>query len=98
MQYLEHSGIYDILVHHQITAYFRYVDDILIIYINNKTDIIKTIEAFNQLQPSLKFTMELENKNKGQKTNIWYIQEDHCNWYISSQQILPSQWTQTSLH
>jgi hypothetical protein len=28
MQYLEHNGIYDILIQHKITAYFRYVDEI----------------------------------------------------------------------
>jgi hypothetical protein len=64
MQYLEHNGIYDILIHHKIIAYFRYADDILIIYNNNKTDINKTIDEFNQLQPLLKYTMELQNKNK----------------------------------
>jgi hypothetical protein len=51
MQYLKHNGIYDILILHKIIAYFRYVDDILITYNNNKRDINKTIDKFNQLQP-----------------------------------------------
>jgi hypothetical protein len=50
MQYLEHSGIYDIIMHHKITGYFMYADNILIIYNNNnnnnnnKADINKTID------------------------------------------------------
>jgi hypothetical protein len=46
MQYLEHSGIYDIIMHHKITGYFMYADNILIIYKNNnnKADINKTID------------------------------------------------------
>jgi hypothetical protein len=62
MQYLEYNRIYEILIDHEIGAYFRYVDDILIIYNSNKTDINKTIDEFNNLQPSLRFTLGLENK------------------------------------
>jgi hypothetical protein len=36
MQYMEHTQIYPILVKQQIVAYFRYVDDILIIYDEKK--------------------------------------------------------------
>jgi hypothetical protein len=74
VQYLEHSGIYNILIHHQIVAYFKYVDDVLITY-NNKTDINKTIQAFSQLQPSPKFTIELDNKNKFNFLDIMIIKE-----------------------
>jgi hypothetical protein len=62
MQYLEHNHIYEILIDHKIIAYIRYVDDIIIIYNNNKKDIHKTGEEFNKIQSSLRFTMELKTK------------------------------------
>jgi hypothetical protein len=36
IQYIEHKKLYPILKKHQICGYFRYVDDILIIYIQSK--------------------------------------------------------------
>jgi len=32
LQYLENTEIFDILLKHHIIGYFRYVDDILIVY------------------------------------------------------------------
>jgi hypothetical protein len=46
------------LLQHQIYDYFRYVDDILIIY---NTDIYKKLKQFNQIHTNLIFTMEQEN-------------------------------------
>jgi hypothetical protein len=37
LQSLEHNSIFKILMEQKIVAYFRYVDDILIIYDKNKT-------------------------------------------------------------
>jgi hypothetical protein len=42
MQYLEHNYIYDILIHHKIITYFRYVDDILIMYNSKQIDVNET--------------------------------------------------------
>jgi hypothetical protein len=39
LQNLEHNSICDILVEQKIVAYFRYVDDILIVYDKHKTNI-----------------------------------------------------------
>jgi hypothetical protein len=39
LQHLENSKIYDILLNFNIMGYFRYVDDLLIIYNERKTDI-----------------------------------------------------------
>jgi hypothetical protein len=41
--------------------YFSYVDDILITYDIRKTNINDTINEFNKLQPTIKFTIEKEN-------------------------------------
>jgi hypothetical protein len=43
-----------------MVAYFRYVDDILMIYDQRKTNIEHTHDEFNKLQPSIKFTIEKE--------------------------------------
>jgi hypothetical protein len=55
---MEHTQIYPILIEQQIIAYFRYVDDILIIYDQNKTNIDHTLNEFNKLQQTIKFTIE----------------------------------------
>ena len=60
IQYMEHTQIYPILIKHQIIAYFRYVDDILIIYDQNKTNIDHTLNEFNRVQTNINFTMEKE--------------------------------------
>jgi hypothetical protein len=60
IQNMEHTQIFQILKAQKIIAYFRYVDDILIIYDNNNTDINQTLNDFNNLQPTIKFTIEKE--------------------------------------
>jgi hypothetical protein len=64
MQHLEHTSIADILNKHQIMDYYRYVDDILIVYNKQKTNIINMLEDFNAIHPKLKFTMEQETQNR----------------------------------
>jgi hypothetical protein len=61
LQNLEHKRICKILV---VVAYFRYVDDILIVYDNQETDITHMLSLFNNLHPNLTFTMELEEDMK----------------------------------
>jgi hypothetical protein len=39
IQYLEHTIIHKILIKHQIIDYYRYVDNILIIYNSERTNI-----------------------------------------------------------
>jgi hypothetical protein len=56
--FLEHDRIYKILIELNIKAYFRYVDDILIVYDSLETDMLS---LFNKLHPNLTFTMELED-------------------------------------
>jgi hypothetical protein len=63
IQHIEHTQIYPILVQQQIIAYYRYVDDILIIYDQNETNIEHTLNEFNKLQQTIKFTIEKNNKN-----------------------------------
>jgi hypothetical protein len=60
LQNLEHNSIFKIMMEQKIVAYFRYVDDILIVYDKDKTNISHMLDLFNNLHPKLKFTMELE--------------------------------------
>jgi hypothetical protein len=64
LQYLESTQIIDVLINNSILGYFRYVDDILIIYDNDITDIDKVHDEFNNLAPTIKFSIEKEHNNK----------------------------------
>ena len=60
LQHQENSKIYDLLRNHNVVGYFRYVDDILIIYNESTTNIENLFHCFNSLNPNLKFTLEKE--------------------------------------
>jgi len=60
IQHLEHTKITDIIVQQNIIGYFRYVDDILVVYDQSVTDIHKVHKALNNLAPTIKFTLENE--------------------------------------
>jgi hypothetical protein len=60
LQHLETTNIYNTLLEHNIVGYFRYVDDILIIYNHNKTNIEELLKCFNTLDPKLEFAIEKE--------------------------------------
>ena len=63
LQYLENTALSDILIQHNVLGYFRYVDDILIIYKEDHTDIHHVLNLFNNASPTLSFTIEKENNN-----------------------------------
>jgi hypothetical protein len=62
IQHMEHEQIYPILKTQEIIAYYRYIDDI--IFDQNKTNIEQTLREFNNIQPSIKFTIEKEQYEK----------------------------------
>jgi hypothetical protein len=64
LQHIENTATFDILVHNNIVGYFPYVDDILILYNESITNIQGVFESFNDITPSIKFTMEKETENK----------------------------------
>ena len=64
LQFLENSTIYNILLNYHIKGYFRYVDDILIVYDEEKTNIDTLLDCFNNISPKLKFTIEKEMEHK----------------------------------
>jgi hypothetical protein len=63
IQHLEHKYINPIL-NTQVIAYYRYIDDMFIIYNKKKTNIEETLKDFNNIQPSIKFTIEKEKQRK----------------------------------
>ena len=64
LQYLENTKIFNILNEKKIVGYFRYVDDILIIYNENITRVSDVLKSFNDLTPNMTFTLEKERENK----------------------------------
>jgi uncharacterized protein (DUF433 family) len=64
LQHLENTKVFNILRNSGIQGYFRYVDDILLIYNENRTNIEELLKSFNDLTPSLNFTLEREVDNK----------------------------------
>jgi hypothetical protein len=49
------------LVNNNIVGYFRYVDDILIVYNPSTTDIYHVFNPFNNLKPTIKFTIKKDD-------------------------------------
>jgi hypothetical protein len=64
LQYLENTTIYELLTKHKVEGCFRYVDDILLIYRDYKTNINRVLENFNNLVSSIECTVEKEQNNK----------------------------------
>ena len=66
-----------------IEGYYRSVDDILLIYNKNQTDIGEIVLSFNSLTPSLNFTLEQETDNKLNFLDITIIKvADRISFYI----------------
>jgi hypothetical protein len=76
LQYFENTKILDIPLISHIIGYFRYVDDILIIYKNGITNIHDVFTIFNNITPTMKFTMEEGNDDKINLLNITISKED----------------------
>jgi hypothetical protein len=58
----EHMLVYPIMKTHEIIAYYGYFDDIW--YSQNKTNIEQTLNKFSNVQPSINFTIEKEQREK----------------------------------
>ena len=69
LQHLENTVLSDIIIKHNVLGYFRYVDDILIIYKEEQTYIHHVLDICNAATPTLSFTIEKEKHS----TNFLYI-------------------------
>ena len=63
LQHLECSHISTLSKKHNIIQYYRYVDDILILYDSDHTDGQTILTDFNEIHPNLQFTIETEHDN-----------------------------------
>jgi hypothetical protein len=63
LQQIEHLHLTHLSTRHKIVNYFRYVDDVLMIYDSSHTDIQSIFDDFNTIHPKLKFTAEIETNN-----------------------------------
>jgi len=64
LQQMEYVHLTCLSTKHKIIDYFRYVDDILLIFDSNHTNIQTILNDFNVIHPKLKFTAEIETDNK----------------------------------
>jgi hypothetical protein len=64
LQHIEHTALVNILTKHKIHGYYRYVDDILLIYDVNSTDINLVLQQFNSVSKHLNFKLENENNKQ----------------------------------
>jgi hypothetical protein len=64
LQNIEQKYLPSIAKKHKLINYLRYVDDILIVYDTQQTDITSLLADFNSLHPRLHFTKENEQNNQ----------------------------------
>jgi hypothetical protein len=82
LQQIEHLHLTHLQTKLKITEYFCYVDDILLIYDSNHTDIQTILREFNALHQNLIFTAETETDNRIHYLDIT-IHRTSINWNIS---------------
>ena len=70
---MEYNFYSKIIQKHNILGYYRYVNDIPIIFDYTLTDINLVLHEFNQVNSHIQFTLELEiNKHKLSRPNNPY--------------------------
>jgi hypothetical protein len=82
LQHLEDTYLIHLSNRHKIAAYFRYVDDILIIFYSHHIDINSIQYDFNRLHTNMKFTVEAESNNRINYLDIT-IHRNPTNWVTS---------------
>jgi len=80
---MEHTRLQTILTGNNIFGYFRYVDDILIVYNEKDTDIDLLLEQFNNTMPTMKFSLQKETNNSINFLDIT-IHKNHGNISFSA--------------
>jgi hypothetical protein len=78
IQYLEHTSIIQILQNHHIIDYYRYVDDILIIYDETLTNIHDTLDKFNSIDHNIQYTVETQTEEKLNYLDIIIINSNNA--------------------
>ena len=60
LQYIEETYTVQIARNHHLLGHFRYVDDTLIIYYHNITDMNLFLQVCDLIRPQLQFILKLE--------------------------------------
>jgi hemerythrin-like domain-containing protein len=63
LQKLEHTHIPLLTEKHKLINYFRYIDNILIIFDTNHTNTQSILNDFNTIHPIIKFTAKLKRNH-----------------------------------
>jgi len=79
LQHIEHLHMARLSMKHEIINYFRYVEDILIIFDPTHSSIQAILDDFNALHQNLQFTAELEENNTISYLDIT-IQKNPTSW------------------
>jgi predicted MPP superfamily phosphohydrolase len=64
LQYLGNTKMFDILMQHKTIRYYSYVNDILMVYRNNTTNIQEVLHKFNDLTPHCSLLLKKNFKTK----------------------------------
>lgn len=76
LDYMKNTEICDVLLKHQVEGYFRYVDGILIMHKESKTNIYEILSLFINIMPNMKFTLEEEKENRVNFLDITITKND----------------------
>jgi hypothetical protein len=103
MQYIENNHIIGTLTKHNILDYHRYLDDILIVYNEDHTDIDDTLKELDSIHPSIQYTIDNERNNQLNYLDItidnthdtltFNILETHHHRSNHTQWLMPPTWT-----
>jgi hypothetical protein len=77
LKFTEHTVLIDILLRNQILGYFRYVDDVLLVYDATLTNIHTVLDYFNKATAPLPFTIEEEFQKKIHYLDITIYRDIH---------------------
>ena len=99
--YIKHieNTMFDILLKYHIVGYFRYVDDILIVYNRDTSNIYDVFSVFNYIMTTMKFTIRKKKQNqlpryyhieRKRQSFLRHIQENNHSRYYYSKRLLSS--------
>jgi hypothetical protein len=77
LQHMEHTHLPSITLKYNLLNYHRYVDDILIVYDIEHTDIHSILNDFNSIHTKLPFTQETETHNAISYLDITIFRSPH---------------------
>jgi hypothetical protein len=85
LPYMENKKFFDILCSTKINGYYRYVDEILIVYNLKHTD-VEVHKLFNKVTTDLKFTLEKEKDKNLNFLDLTYLEQrtDYLSIYLAS--------------